>query len=495
MKGGLFINPNNVENTVIDYLENSDIQQLSRGAYGVTYKTSLRQNIQEFFLNLDVGNNFKQNIRELVVKICVINVLNNETTLPTYNDTQTKFYALNLRARTFIRNNLNISPVNRNEFIEEVNVQTDIYLKTVKYLQPLCPGIAYTNIITDNRNNNTGTSNDEKMLNLLGIPIFTDNKPNKTPITYGIIVMELAKNYNTMHEILSEIDDQIPQTPEILEDRFHIIITGFFMLIQLALETGYTHGDFHGGNIMVNKNYDTYFYNLPIRMLIIDFGRTIKIPQLEMEMFRERCNNKQYIQALQILCHKPVANKYVANRQHNKFYGWVCDIFNYGMFENTNITEIEIEQMNGKINNGIDDLFSKRERQINTNIETMKDLHDQISDYPLIPLSNSAKNNLFSGFIENIRLETEDIVDVPNEVEQIRRQEPLDWSFAPLGSPQSQQVLTPPQQVLTPQAQNTLPEPPQIQRRRPRKTKTGGSRKHKKLTKRRKQRKRTNKRR
>jgi len=482
MKGGLFINPNNVENIVIDYLENSDIQQLSRGAFAVTYKTSLKQNIQEYFLNLDVGNNFKQYIRELVVKICVINVLNNEDNL------ETNVKALNSRTRKFIDNTLEISLVNRNEFIEEVNVQTDIYLKTVKYLQPLCPGIAYTNIITDNRNNNNGTSIDEKILNLLGIPIFIDSKPNKTPITYGIIVMELANNYSTMHSILYYIDKK-PQTPEILEDRFHIIIIGFFMLIQLALETGYTHGDFHGGNMMVNKNYDTYFYNIPIRMLIIDFGRTIKIPQLEMEMFRERCNNKQYIQALQILCNRPVANEYVAKRQNNKFYGWVCDIFNYGMFKNTNITEIEIEQVNGKINNGIDDLFSKRERQINTNIETMKDLHDQISDYPLIPLSNSAKNNLFSGFIENIRLETEDIVDVPNEVEQIRRQEPLDWSFAPLGSPQAQPVLTP-------QAQNILPEPPQIQRRKSRKTKTTSGGK-KKLTKRNniKRRKRTNKKR
>ena len=483
MKGGLFINPNNVENIVINYLENSDIRILSRGAYGITFKTSLRQNIPEYFLNLDVGNNFKQNVRELVVKLCVINVNNDEKTEKKYYKEQKyeKLNTINQRTRQFIKDRLNISPINRDEFIEEVNIQTDIYLKTVTYLQPLCPGIAYTNIIIDNRIDNTGTSINEKILKLLRIPI------NNT-IIYGIIVMELAKDYNTMHSILTKLDEQNPQPKEIRDYRFNIILIGFFMLIQLALETGYTHGDFHNGNMMVNENYDTYFYNTPIRMLIIDFGRTIKIPQLQMNMFRERCNNKQYLYALQILCNKPVANEYVANRQFNRFYGWVCDVFNYGMFKITTNNEKEKEnekrRIIGLINNSIETLFIKRERQININIETMKDLHEQITEYPLMPLSNSAKNNLFSGFIENIRLDIEEIEEISNGVDQIRRQEPLDWSFAP-GLTPGQQATTPGQQATTPGQQATTPiqqattpgqqattpiqqiDPPQIQRRKP----------------------------
>lgn len=509
MKGGLFINPNNVENIVVSYLENSDISKLSKGAYGLTFRTELRIGsvLPEYFLNLDVGEDFKRNIRELVVKLCVINTNNNE-------DNEIKNFhrqrygnvtSIIPLAREFIKNNLDISPVNRDDFIKEVNIQTDIYLKTISYLQPLCPGIGYANILIDDRfRNPSGSTNiNQRILNLLNIPYCT-----KQELNYGIIVMEMASGYITLHEEIKTLRKGIETNPKKKTVIENDIAIGLFMLIQLALQTGYTHGDFHFGNLLINDNYTKYFSIIEKRVLIIDFGRAMLIPPAQLEAFKQLCIYKNYTGALQILCVPPVANKYISNIEHNPFYGWVCDMFNYGIYSTKDKNKIKL--YNDTINKRIDSCFILRQKQIDQNIVLMRDLHEQISEYPEIPLSDSSEENLFRGFIENI----EAIPNINTNETNLNQQEQV---ISPIELPSGEQlstpiarvaipiaqVGTPIEQVLEPIAQVGTPtervlEPPQIQRKKPirKQRQTGGNKTNRRRTnKRRTNRRRTNRRR
>ena len=53
-----------------------------------------------------------------------------------------------------------------------------------------------------------------------------------------------------------------------------------------------------------------------------------------------------------------------------------------------------------KINADVHILFQKREQQIDLNIQKMDELHrNDPNKYPLLPISNAIKNNLYNGMI------------------------------------------------------------------------------------------------
>jgi predicted unusual protein kinase regulating ubiquinone biosynthesis (AarF/ABC1/UbiB family) len=170
-----------------------------------------------------------------------------------------------------------------------------------------------------------------------------------------------------------------------------------YMLIQLSLKTGYTHGDHHLDNFMVNTKDKTYIKGMTARPIIIDFGRSTKIPPPEMDEIKRLCSEHNYNDVLQMLCKKPVANEYVSNPQYLKsHYGWGCGIPN----DNQMMTTYVITELNENLTN----LFQLRERQIDINISKMNQMHEQEPDkYPLLPLSNAEKNKLFGGLIGGFR--------------------------------------------------------------------------------------------
>lgn len=161
--------------------------------------------------------------------------------------------------------------------IREANTQLDIYrkgfLSNENGFDPICPAIL---------NCKTKISNDDKdKLKEIIFGCFT-NRTNSP--AFGVFSDEIILNEYFKHDI-SFICMEFLDGYSILYDfnsdpryeRFKQL--AFFELLKLY-DYGYSHSDFHLGNVMINPNYkyltdDPTSSNLG-RAIIIDFGRTVK---------------------------------------------------------------------------------------------------------------------------------------------------------------------------------------------------------------------------
>jgi hypothetical protein len=77
-----------------------------------------------------------------------------------------------------------------------------------------------------------------------------------------------------------------------------------YSLIELY-KLGYSHGDHHAGNILININYYGYFYKIRGRPLIIDFGRTQLLTEIvdgrDLYLLNELYENHNYTEILKYL--------------------------------------------------------------------------------------------------------------------------------------------------------------------------------------------------
>jgi|694.fasta_scaffold68990_5 flagellar assembly factor FliW len=370
------------------FISDANPTMLSQGTYGFVTKWELKAgSTNNTYKKIIPTDEFGNKITTLIVKMCCVRPTDEEN----INEVQTKSNKL-----------LSVSAT---EFINETNIQTDIYLKTINYLQPICPGIAYANIVPLKLNTaGTAVQHDTLLGKILkrcrSSPDLTQilnpmlnfivNNPN---YKIGIIAMEMAENL-TRNDVLTNND-------------FSNI--GRYALLNLALTTGYTHGDFHRGNILICDS-TSYFNGVNYRPIVIDFGRSTKLPPDKFNQLKTFVSNHDYISALKILCH---SNEFVQNIAYSKiFYGWVCGDYdlNDEAYENNKLDNADIYAQNGipekppalpeTINAEIDVLFQAREIAIDANIETMILAHEQDPiKYPLLPVSNQIKNKLFSGLI------------------------------------------------------------------------------------------------
>jgi hypothetical protein len=351
--GGMFIpKQQNLENVVLEYLENARIEKKSFGSSGVTYIIDVNDyNIKNPFLSFEANANLGTPVKKLIVKLCAIEYeANNE---------------INLALWKVVEDNLGISLTNKDYFINEINTQTDIFFKSLSYLQPLCPGIAYSGFL-EYKN---------PIQNKIITTLIDDTKINdelKQYLKFGIIVMQLADNYDTVYKLngneLGELRDK------------KIKCCCLFILIQLAL-IGYTHRDHHFHNLLYNPNDHSYFGLEYGRPLLIDFGTTTKIPITEMREIKKLAKKHSYTNILEKLCEHPIADKYILDPGNDKFYRWACSLSNYWINYDDKIRL----------------LFELREMAIDAVTEEMYKLHMYNKNYPLLPLSNSVKNKLYKG--------------------------------------------------------------------------------------------------
>ena len=356
------------------FISDANPSVLSQGTYGFVTKWELNAgSTNNTYKKIIPTDEFGNKITTLIVKICCV-----RPTDEINNDEEQ------------IKGNKLLS-VSATEFINETNIQTDIYLKTINYLQPICPGIAYANIVPIKLNPLKCCSSSPDLKKILNPMMrFIVNNPN---YKIGIIAMEMAENL-TSNNVLTNND-------------FSNI--GRYALLNLAITTGYTHGDFHRGNILICDS-TSYFNGVNYRPIVIDFGRSTKLPPDKFNQLKTFVSNHDYISALKILCH---SNEFVQNIAYSEFfYGWVCGDYdlNDEAYENNKIDNVDNYAWNGipekppalpeTINAEIDVLFQAREIAIDANIETMILAHEQDRiKYPLLPVSNQIKNKLFSGLI------------------------------------------------------------------------------------------------
>ena len=407
-KGGMLLeslSSANAEINFSNFINDSNPTILAQGAYGFVIKWQLNAgSTNDKYKKIIPTAEFGNKITTIIIKLCCIRPMDK------FNPDEVDVG--------------NIRSVSETEFINETNIQTDIYLKTINYLQPICPGIAYANIVPVELTPGQNIINPDTIFgkivtrcassfnlkNIINRIISFINKNSESTIIpkykIGVIAMEMAENLTSNN----------------VSTNYDFANIGRYALLNLALTTGYTHGDFHKGNILICDS-TSYFNGVNYRPIIIDFGRTVKLPPDKFDQLKAFVSNHDYISALKILCY---SNQYVSDIEYDKhFYGWVCGDYdldnrayekaidkykreqNFGKPTNAQISSATAKLKVPKpsalpetINAEIDMLFQAREIAIDANIATMNLAHEQDPiKYPLLPMSNQIKNKLFSGLI------------------------------------------------------------------------------------------------
>jgi hypothetical protein len=399
-KGGLSLPYTNTsleqsEQLFIKFIQNSDISILRPGSFGIMLlakkRTTATNNIYKV---VSPSEKMGEPADNLLIKLSFI------------SQTPISFPTIVHRGELYT--------VSYEEFQNEINVQTDVYLKSMEYLQPICPGIVYANILSP-----IITTNGGKEIPILKILINnSDTQELKDGLTLlsrgikklGIIGMEYMGNGETLYSKNIDVENPL------------FLNMSRYLLLNLALKIGYNHNDFHAGNIMICDD-PTYFDGINFRPILIDFGRAQKIPPNIMNEIKTEVSNKNYIKALSLLCHLNASHEDVSNPASIN-YSWVCGDYNITdkQYE-TKLANMLLNAWNGgipqytetyvknklstltkpldlSVNSEIDDLFNSRELAIDNNVKIMEALHETNPDrYPLLPVPNNIKNQFYNGMI------------------------------------------------------------------------------------------------
>ena len=304
--GGIVIKGEfNRETAFIYFARNSVFEVLStttRG--GILFRLHLEDGVDSPYFTIR-SNYPNKEVRSVIVKLVSINAMN----IPDYG----------------IRTN----PIFEQDFVKEVRMQKDIYLKSLdEQLEPICPSIVYNCLCNKARilnlldlmiaKNNCNVRLNNNCRTILSISQYLKHREAiETPILQKILDDELEKEFNEEVEqqkqnygekFIKQKNQEksikkkqlLAKYPTDTDDKFGILVMenlegyeildasrstfkfhyAFYELHRLFL-LGYIHGDAHQGNIMINPNY-TYFgekykgQSLKGRAIIIDFGKTFE---------------------------------------------------------------------------------------------------------------------------------------------------------------------------------------------------------------------------
>uniref|UniRef100_A0A6C0EQT6 Protein kinase domain-containing protein n=1 Tax=viral metagenome TaxID=1070528 RepID=A0A6C0EQT6_9ZZZZ len=385
-KGGIMIDVKDSD-AFNHFLDNSTFSYLSKGAFGLTFKANLNPGVESKYKRIESSSTFDygDEVRTIIIKLGFV------------HDAQ-----MGQKENSVILNKLKLD-FNTGElqtFKDEVNIQTELFLKTISYLQPICPAIVYSGVYSDvysdvdttNKNSLTGLlekmyqASEDNITKVLIQNIY-DSKIKRQFYNIGIIAMEFADSYTLLHSLVKETNFELYKNMTL------------YLLLKLAIDTGYTHGDFHPGNIFINTKSTNYFKGITGKPLLIDFGQAQKIPIDILKFMKEQYKIGNYTGALKRLCdiNRPDG---IIMTDHSSFYGFACGSYDYK-------NKLAITDFPPDTNSKINELISKRELAIDDMITLFKDKHDNFPEkYPLLPLSNAVKKSMYAGLIEGGKRKT-----------------------------------------------------------------------------------------
>lgn len=381
---GLYLNANDKE-AFTHFLQNSTSKFLTSGTFGMTYVLTLNPGVESKYLSLDASN-YSQPVKQLLLKTTFIYPLKLEFNV------QTSKYPIETKTTTTI-----------DGFYEEVNIQTDVYLKTMKYLEPLCPAIVYATVVNDMKDPLMTKASSIISKNL---PPDTKRLISSFPgLGIGLIGMELVGNTVGNATILYEY---------MHNTRYYnsYIAKAYYTLIEFIIQTGYSHGDFHGSNLLVDENITDYFWGKRGKVTIIDFGFAEKLKQEKYNQIKSLYDQQKYVDILRLLCDIPRKDGY----DMNDFTGYtnMCLKTQPTFDDNTSYIVDKTD-----INNKIIQLYGLREEAINNLVKTFT--------AKKLPLSNTDKNNMYNGpILEKKYITTFEHLDplrnMPGQVDSILRE-------------------------------------------------------------------------
>lgn len=376
-KGGITIDVKDSE-AFNHFLDNSTFSYLSKGAFGLTFKANLKPGVQSKYRRIESSSTFDygDEVRTIIIKLGFVHdsKKGQKVTSVKLNKVKLSFNTGELQT-----------------FKDEVNIQTDLFLKTISYLQPICPAIVYSKVYNDT-NGITGIlekmyKESENINTKVLLENIYNSKTQNQFYNIGLIAMEFADSYTLLHSLVGDTKFELYKNMTL------------YLLLKLAIDTGYTHGDFHPGNIFINTRSNNYFKGINGKPLLIDFGQAQKIPLDILEFMKEQYKNGNYTDALKRLCDIDRPDKIVM-KEYPSFYGFACGTYDYN--NNKPVSDFPSDT-----NKEIFQLILKREQAIDDMVNLFKVKHDSNpAKFPLLPLSNAVKNSMYSGLIEGGKRKT-----------------------------------------------------------------------------------------
>jgi len=302
------------------FLSNSQVKIMANGANGIIFKLTINNIENSTYISTN-ADTYGLKVNTLLLKLIFIKKKKDDDHV--YIDMGATSLIIKLATTT--------------ECYEEINIQKCIYSKTNDYLEPICPAIVFDELLVNEESKEHFLSN---ILNYASTSdtqdLIVDIRAKMSDFNICIFAMEFADEY----DILRTND------PYIYKEM------SMFLLLELALKTGYSHGDFHRGNIMINKTSESYFnqssiYPIIGKPLLIDFGLAVKIPQPMKRLIRELCDIGEYTKALNSLC-KISRKDGTPVSQYPAYYGWACgsvvDTDSIEVIENRIQQEVQIKE-------------------------------------------------------------------------------------------------------------------------------------------------------
>ena len=261
------------------FIANSNIVYFSSGSFGMIFKATLNdENVVSKYEKFEPTEGFSP-LREMLIKLIFLHE-NDDDRNPSFSFFNPEIKTVSFQSFHQNETNIRIESLSIESFRNEANIQVDIHEKSYDYGMPLCPSIIFSEIFTSETdpnvdefiNNFTQTgSKDNGKISQGAVSIknkLIDYLRKGRLKQIGIIAMEFANNYSTLDNLTDKRKSKLSR-----DEKTQIVDMALYSLIELY-KLGYTHGDHHGGNILINPNYEGYFYNIKGRPLIIDFGRT-----------------------------------------------------------------------------------------------------------------------------------------------------------------------------------------------------------------------------
>ncbi len=236
--------------------------------------------------------------------------------------------------------NMTLRETSDDVFKNECVIQDIVYRKSSHNGDSLCPRVLYYGLMKPLWLEQLIEKSDLKhsyfFMELLGM--IRDDE-----LSVGTLCMEFLENYVSMFSMVDRKNHN--------EDKYMFMARQ--LIIELAVRTGYTQGDFHLKNIMFNETNDSFYRGIAGRPIFIDFGNATKINNEDMNDIMRLYEEKNYFEIIKIICSQKRPNAmtpYNWGRQNYVFFNYVC-------IPPSQLTSTKINMLN----QSIDSLFQKRD--------------------------------------------------------------------------------------------------------------------------------------
>jgi len=391
--GGIFIKKKKSKESIIFFIENCEsIKLLSKNSMsGAIFECTLKEGVvspYEMLRSTTVPNshNFMSPVKKIVVKLVGID---SDVRADNDYDEWEIPEVDGFRSKRIEQ---------EKTFEEEVNIQTQLFFKSMRLLNPWCPAPVYASVEKDKaaaidfiNKMIRGSGNGEAIAVLAAIN--RNIRSDRIPYL-GILGMELAEGYIGLYKVYQYFFEDNPYKWEPYIRRYENMIR--LRILDIALESGYFHGDYHNGNIFVNTQVSGYYAGLSGNVLIIDFGLANKIPPEKMEQIEQFYSDGNFVQALQVL-YTLTRSDGVKLTKYPEKYGWLS--YDYDNLDETDLplNARQIAAENEKLRElKADEKLSDDARVAFYNDDSHSGERDK---YPLLPLSNAVKNSFFEGIL------------------------------------------------------------------------------------------------